>query len=206
MKRWFWRWRGGVSAGCRLLVCIGRCAEERSARLSRFCWTSAAVLSDRIIPISRSFTWHGSRQSPVAAIADAAQRACRWSSGILSRSDEPEPDEMMRLAGDMGLYRGDGLGRDALRLLLAEYGVDGALARAGCAGDREYAAQGAGRSSSTWGAGYFTGKRALCRFARHCGRRGCCSSPIRTARKRRLHKTYRFAEIAQAGERQIIRS
>lgn len=39
--------------------------------------------------------------------------------------EEPEPDEMMRLAGDMELYRGDGLGRDALRLLLAEYGVTG---------------------------------------------------------------------------------
>ena len=45
--------------------------------------------------------------------------------GYFEPHREPEPDEIMRLAGEMGFYRGDGLGRDALRLLLAEYGIEG---------------------------------------------------------------------------------
>ena len=104
------------------------------------------------------FTWHGSEKSPVAAIRVRRDVRFAWSSVILSRIVKNlSRTKSMRLAGKMGLYRGDGLGRDALRLLLAEYGVDGALARAGCAGNREYAAQRASRSSYTWGAGYFTG-------------------------------------------------
>lgn len=45
--------------------------------------------------------------------------------GYFEPDDAPEPDEIMRLAGKLGLYRGDGLGRDALRLLLDEYGIEG---------------------------------------------------------------------------------
>ena len=42
--------------------------------------------------------------------------------GYFEPDDAPEPDDVMSLAGKLGLYRGDGLGRDALRLLLDEYG------------------------------------------------------------------------------------
>ena len=45
--------------------------------------------------------------------------------GYFEPDDAPEPDDVMSLAGKLGLYRGDGLGRDALRLLLDEYGVEG---------------------------------------------------------------------------------
>ncbi len=45
--------------------------------------------------------------------------------GYFEPDDAPEPDDVMSLAGELGLYRGDGLGRDALRLLLDEYGVEG---------------------------------------------------------------------------------
>ena len=38
--------------------------------------------------------------------------------GYFEPDDAPEPDDVMSLAGELGLYRGDGLGRDALRLLL----------------------------------------------------------------------------------------
>ena len=41
--------------------------------------------------------------------------------GYFEPDDAPEPDDVMSLAGELGLYRGDGLGRDALRLLLDEY-------------------------------------------------------------------------------------
>ena len=49
--------------------------------------------------------------------------------GYFEPDDAPEPDDVMSLAGELGLYRGDGLGRDALRLLLDEYGSRGAGAR-----------------------------------------------------------------------------
>ena len=45
--------------------------------------------------------------------------------GYFEIEEGPEPDEVMRLAGDMDLYHGDGLGQGALRLLLAEYGITG---------------------------------------------------------------------------------
>lgn len=45
--------------------------------------------------------------------------------GRFEPEDAPEPDEIMRLAGQMELYRGNGLGQEALRLLLAEYGIEG---------------------------------------------------------------------------------
>ena len=68
-------------------------------------------------------SWHGEETS--VAQSGCGATCVSMVIGYFYPKEEPEPDEVMRLAGDMELYRGDGLGRDALRLLLAEYGVTG---------------------------------------------------------------------------------
>ena len=79
------------------------------------------------------FTWH---ERDVTVEESGCGAACvAMVVGYFAPDDAPEPDDVMSLAGKLGLYRGDGLGRDALRLLLDEYG-----SRAGAA-VREYAAR-----------------------------------------------------------------
>lgn len=69
------------------------------------------------------FTWH---ERDVTVEESGCGAACvAMVVGYFEPDDAPEPDDVMSLAGELGLYRGDGLGRDALRLLLDEYGVEG---------------------------------------------------------------------------------
>ncbi len=69
------------------------------------------------------FTWH---ERDVTVEESGCGAACvAMVVGYFEPDDAPEPDDVMSLAGELGLYRGDGLGRNALRLLLDEYGVEG---------------------------------------------------------------------------------
>ena len=118
--------------------------------------------------------------------------------GYFEPHREPEPDEIMRLAGEMGLYRGDGLGRDALRLLLAEYGIEGRW-RALDARAIENTLRKGRPIIEYVGPGYFTGSGHYV-VLRGIAANGELLVADPNSEENTLHKTYRFAEIAQAGE------
>ena len=103
------------------------------------------------------FTWH---ERNVTVEESGCGAACvAMVVGYFEPDDAPEPDDVMSLAGELGLYRGDGLGRDALRLLLDEYGVEGRWRKMD-------AAQGLS-DCRIRRRGIFYGKRALRRPSRH---------------------------------------
>ncbi len=116
--------------------------------------------------------------------------------GYFELHREPEPDEIMRLAGEMGFYRGDGLGRDALRLLLAEYGIEGRW-RALDARAIENTLRKGGRGISP--------EAGIMSFCAALPLTANCLSPIRTAKKTRC--TRPIASRRCSGRRRaIIRS
>ena len=118
--------------------------------------------------------------------------------GYFEPHREPEPDEIMRLAGEMGLYRGDGLGRDALRLLLAEYGIEGRW-RALDARAIENTLRKGRPIIEYMGPGYFTGSGAALPPTANC------LSPIRTAKKTRCTRPIALRRCS-GRRRAIIRS
>lgn len=123
--------------------------------------------------------------------------------GYFEPHREPEPDEIMRLAGEMGFYRGDGLGRDALRLLLAEYGIEGRW-RALDARAIENTLRKGRPIIEYVGPGYFTGSGHYV-VLRGIAPTANCLSPIRTAKKTRC--TRPIASRRCSGRRRaIIRS
>lgn len=86
--------------------------------------------------------------------------------GYFEPDDAPEPDDVMSLAGKLGLYRGDGLGRDALRLLLDEYGVEGRWHKMDARAIENTLRKGS-PDCRIRRRGIFYGKRALRRPSRH---------------------------------------
>lgn len=113
--------------------------------------------------------------------------------GYFEPHREPEPDEIMRLAGEMGFYRGDGWG--AMRFACCWRSM--ALRAAGARwmrGQSKYAAQGAA-DYRIRGAGVFHRKRALCRFCAALAANGELLVADPNSEENTLHKTYRFAEM-----------
>ena len=113
--------------------------------------------------------------------------------GYFEPHREPEPDEIMRLAGEMGFYRGDGLGRDALRLLLAEYGIEGRW-RALDARAIENTLRKGRPIIEYVGPGYFTGSGHYV-VLRGIAANGELLVADPNSEENTLHKTYRFAEM-----------
>ena len=101
----------------------------------------------------------------------------------------------MRLAGKMGFYRGDGLGRDALRLLLAEYGIEGRW-RALDARAIENTLRKGRPIIEYVGPGYFTGSGHYV-VLRGIAANGELLVADPNSEENTLHKTYRFAEIEE---------
>ena len=93
----------------------------------------------------------------------------------------------------MGFYRGDGLGRDALRLLLAEYGIEGRW-RALDARAIENTLRKGRPIIEYVGPGYFTGSGHYV-VLRGIAANGELLVADPNSEENTLHKTYRFAEM-----------
>ena len=141
------------------------------------------------------FTWH---ERDVTVEESGCGAACvAMVVGYFEPDDAPEPDDVMSLAGELGLYRGDGLGRDALRLLLDEYGVEGRWRKMDAQAIENTLRKGYPIVEYV-GAGYFTETGTTSSFAAS-PRTGNCWSPTPTARKDDA-ETYRFATMIQQGK------
>ena len=136
-------------------------------------------------------SWHGEETS--VAQSGCGATCVSMVIGYFYPEEEPEPDEMMRLAGDMELYRGDGLGRDALRLLLAEYGVTGRWRMLDARAIENTLRK--GKPIIVYvGAGYFTGSGHYI-VLRGIAENGELLVADPNSEERTEEKTYRFAEI-----------
>lgn len=118
--------------------------------------------------------------------------------GYFEPEEAPEPDEIMRLAGEMGLYHGNGLGRDALRLLLAEYGVKGRWRKLDARAIENMLRKGKPIIEYV-GAGYFTdgGHYIVLRGITEDGEL-LVADP--NSEEKTTQKTYRFAALIQQGK------
>ena len=113
--------------------------------------------------------------------------------GYFEPDDAPEPDDVMSLAEELGLYRGDGLGRDALRLLLAEYGVTGRWRILDARAIENTLRK--GKLIIVYvGAGYFTGSGHYI-VLRGIAENGELLVADPNSEEKTEEKTYRFAEI-----------
>lgn len=118
--------------------------------------------------------------------------------GYFEPEKVPEPDEIMRLAGEMGLYRGNGLGRDALRLLLAEYEIKGRWRKLDARAIENTLRKGKPIIEYV-GAGYFTddGHYIVLRGITEDGEL-LVADP--NSEEKTTQKTYRFAALIQQGK------
>ena len=107
-------------------------------------------------------------------------------------------DDVMSLAGELGLYRGDGLGRDALRLLLDEYGVEGRWRKMDAQAIENTLRKGYPIVEYV-GAGYFTenGHYVVLRGITEDGKL-LVADP--NSEEKTTQKTYRFATMIQQGK------
>ena len=119
MKRW-------IAGAAAFLLIVGCCASAGAQK------TKAKPVEPLLLDMPLYYqqdypenvvSWHGEETS--VAQSGCGATCVSMVIGYFYPEEEPEPDDVMRLAGDMGFYRGDGLGRDALRLLLAEYEIIG---------------------------------------------------------------------------------
>lgn len=79
------------------------------------------------------FTWH---ERDVTVEESGCGAACvAMVVGYFEPDDAPEPDDVMSLAGELGLYRGDGLGARRAAAAAGRVRRRGALAQDGRAGD-----------------------------------------------------------------------
>ena len=106
--------------------------------------------------------------------------------------------DVMSLAGELGLYRGDGLGRDALRLLLDEYGVEGRWRKMDAQAIENTLRKGYPIVEYV-GAGYFTenGHYVVLRGITEDGKL-LVADP--NSEEKTTQKTYRFATMIQQGK------
>lgn len=123
--------------------------------------------------------------------------------GYFEPHREPEPDEIMRLAGEMGLYRGDGWGAMRFACCWRSMALRAAGARWMRGQSKIRCARG-GRLSNTWGRG-ISPEAGIMSFCAALLPTANCLSPIRTAKKTRC--TRPIASRRCSGRRRaIIRS
>lgn len=142
------------------------------------------------------FTWH---ERDVTVEESGCGAACvAMVVGYFEPDDSPEPDDVMSLAGELGLYRGDGLGRDALRLLLDEYGVEGRWRKMDAQAIENTLRKGYPIVEYV-GAGYFTenGHYVVLRGITEDGKL-LVADP--NSEEKTTQKTYRFATMIQQGK------
>ena len=122
--------------------------------------------------------------------------------GYFEPDDAPEPDDVMSLAGKLGLYRGDGLGRDALRL--DEYGVEGCWRKMDARAIENTLRKGTPIVEYV-GAGYFTenGHYVVLRGITEDGKL-LVADP--NSEEKTTQKTYRFATIIQLKENETSKA
>ena len=136
-------------------------------------------------------SWHGEETS--VAQSGCGATCVSMVIGYFYPEEEPEPDDVMRLAGDMGFYRGDGLGRDALRLLLAEYEIIGCWRELDARAIENTLRK--GKPIVVYvGPGYFTGSGHYI-VLRGIAENGELLVADPNSREKTEEKTYRFAEI-----------
>lgn len=136
-------------------------------------------------------SWHGEETS--VAKSGCGATCVSMVIGYFYPGEEPEPDEIMRLAGDRGFYRGDGLGRDALRLLLAEYNITGRWRKLDARAIENTLRK--GKIIVVYvGPGYFTGSGHYI-VLRGIAENGELLVADPNSREKTEEKTYRFAEI-----------
>lgn len=117
------RWIAGTAAFLLIMgCCTSASAQKTKAKLVEPLLLDMPLYYQQDYP-ENVVSWHGEETS--VAQSGCGATCVSMVIGYFYPGEEPEPDEVMRLAGDMGFYRGDGLGRDALRLLLAEYEITG---------------------------------------------------------------------------------
>lgn len=139
------------------------------------------------------FTW---KQREITVAESGCGAACvAMVIGYFEPEQSPEPDEIMRLAGQMGFYRGDGLGRDALRLLLAEYGISGRWRKLDARAIENTLRKGKPIVEYV-GPGYFTGGGHYV-VLRGIAENGELLVADPNSEEKTLHKTYRFAAMIQ---------
>ena len=139
------------------------------------------------------FTW---KEREITVAESGCGAACvSMVIGDFNPHQEPEPDEIMRMAGEKGFYCGDGLGRDALRLLLAEYGIQGRWRGLDARAIENVLRQGKPIIEYV-GPGYFTGGGHYV-VLRGITENGELLVADPNSEEKTLRKTYRFAAMIQ---------
>ena len=171
-----------------LLLCASASAEKKKRTVEPLRLTMPLYYqTDYTEPV---FTW---KERAITVAESGCGAACVAMVIGFFEQDGPKPDEVMLLAHQMGFYRGDGLGRDALRLLLAEYGIEGRW-RALDARAIENTLRKGRPIIEYVGPGYFTGSGHYV-VLRGIAPNGELLVADPNSEENTLHKTYRFAEM-----------
>lgn len=187
MKRW-------IAGAAAFLLIVGCCASAGAQKTKAK--SVEPLLLDMPLYYQQDYpenvvSWHGEETS--VAQSGCGATCVSMVIGYFYPEEEPEPDDVMRLAGDMGFYRGDGLGRDALRLLLAEYEIIGRWRELDARAIENTLRK--GKPIVVYvGPGYFTGSGHYI-VLRGISENGELLVADPNSREKTEEKTYRFAEI-----------
>lgn len=187
MKRW-------IAGAAAFLLIVGCCASAGAQKTKAK--SVEPLLLDMPLYYQQDYpenvvSWHGEETSVVQSGCGAT--CVSMVIGYFYPEEETEPDDVMRLAGDMGFYRGDGLGRDALRLLLAEYEIIGRWRELDARAIENTLRK--GKPIVVYvGPGYFTGSGHYI-VLRGIAENGELLVADPNSREKTEEKTYRFAEI-----------
>lgn len=187
MKRW-------IAGAAAFLLIVGCCASAGAQKTKAK--SVEPLLLDMPLYYQQDYpenvvSWHGEETS--VAQSGCGATCVSMVIGYFYPEEETEPDDVMRLAGDMGFYRGDGLGRDALRLLLAEYEIIGRWHELDARAIENTLRK--GKPIVVYvGPGYFTGSGHYI-VLRGIAENGELLVADPNSREKTEEKTYRFAEI-----------
>ena len=187
MKRW-------IAGAAAFLLIVGCCASAGAQKTKAK--SVEPLLMDMPLYYQQDYpenvvSWHGEETS--VAQSGCGATCVSMVIGYFYPEEETEPDDVMRLAGDMGFYRGDGLGRDALRLLLAEYEIIGRWRELDARAIENTLRK--GKPIVVYvGPGYFTGSGHYI-VLRGIAENGELLVADPNSREKTEEKTYRFAEI-----------
>lgn len=187
MKRW-------IAGAAAFLLIVGCCASAGAQKTKAK--SVEPLLLDMPLYYQQDYpenvvSWHGEETS--VAQSGCGATCVSMVIGYFYPEEETGPDDVMRLAGDMGFYRGDGLGRDALRLLLAEYEIIGRWRELDARAIENTLRK--GKPIVVYvGPGYFTGSGHYI-VLRGIAENGELLVADPNSREKTEEKTYRFAEI-----------